>query len=196
MIAFLRGRLATWDAGGIVLDVGGVGYRVLLSTQSLATLGERGSEVTLLTSMIVREDSMTLYGFLAEREQRLFERLLTVSGVGPKVALSALSAFSADALERVIVDEDVARVATIPGIGKKTAQRIILELRGTLDTREPDGTAPSSPTASWASAQATEALLGMGFTTAEVALALKGYEGDVDDVSALVRFGLKRLGAS
>jgi Holliday junction DNA helicase RuvA len=197
MIAFLRGRLATWDAGGVVLDVGGVGYRVLLSTQSLAALGERGErggEVTLLTSMIVREDSMTLYGFLAEREQRLFERLLTVSGVGPKVALSALSAFSADALEQIIVAEDVTRVATIPGIGKKTAQRIILELRGTLDTREPDGTAPSSPTA--VSAQATEALLGMGFTTAEVALALKGYEGDANDVGTLVRFGLKRLGAS
>jgi Holliday junction DNA helicase RuvA len=146
--------------------------------------------------MIVREDSMTLYGFTTEPEQRLFEQLITVSGVGPKVALSALSAFSAEALQQVIVEEDVTRVATIPGIGKKTAQRIILELRGVLDARDSSkpGAGPGTGTATVAMTQASEALLGMGFTAAEVSLALKGYEGDADDVSTLVRFGLKRLG--
>lgn len=182
------------DASGVIIDVGGVGYRVLLSTQSLAALGERGAEVMVLTSMIVREDSMTLYGFMTEHEQQLFERLITVSGVGPKVALSALSAFSADALQQIIVAEDVAKVSTIPGIGKKTAQRIILELRGALDT---GGQAASgSDTSPVATAQAAEALLNMGFTAAEASLALKGYEGDTGDVAALVRFGLKRLGAT
>jgi Holliday junction DNA helicase RuvA len=146
--------------------------------------------------MIVREDSMTLYGFTTEPEQRLFEQLITVSGVGPKVALSALSAFSAEALQQVIVEEDVTRVATIPGIGKKTAQRIILELRGVLDARDSSkpGAGTGTGAATVAMTQASEALLGMGFTAAEVSLALKGYEGDADDVSALVRFGLKRLG--
>jgi Holliday junction DNA helicase RuvA len=193
MIAFLRGRIFGLDPHGAVLDVGGIGYRVLLSTQSLAALGERGGEVTVLTTMTVREDSVTLYGFMTEREQQLFERLVTVSGVGPKVALSALSTFSADELQQTIVAEDVARISSIPGIGKKTAQRIILELRGALDVHGP--AAAVAPAAA-AQVQATEALLGMGFSAAEASLALKGYEGDEKDVAALVRFGLRKLGAS
>jgi Holliday junction DNA helicase RuvA len=194
MIAFLRGRVAGWDASSAVVDVCGVGYRVMLSTQSLAAINGKDGEVTILTSMITREGSVTLYGFMSEQEKQLFERLITVSGVGPKVALSALSAFNAQTLQQVIVDEDVARVSTIPGIGKKTAQRIILELRGILDARDPAGTdAAANPVAA---TQATEALLGMGFTAAEASLALKGYEGSADDVGALVRYGLKRLGAS
>jgi Holliday junction DNA helicase RuvA len=194
MIAFLRGRVASWDAGSAIIDVGGVGYRVLLSTQSLAAINEAVGEVMVLTSLIMREDSMALYGFMAEQEQRLFERLITVSGVGPKVALSALSVFNAGTLQQIIVDEDVARVSTVPGIGKKTAQRIILELRGVLDARESVGADVKATPAG--TTQATEALLGMGFTTTEVSLALSGYEGDAGDISALVRYGLKRLGAS
>jgi Holliday junction DNA helicase RuvA len=193
MIAFLRGRVASWDTSSVIIDVGGIGYRVMLSTQSLAAINERGREVTLMTTMILRDDSVTLYGFMAEHEQQLFERLITVSGVGPKVALSALSVFDATTLQHVIIAEDVARVSTIPGIGKKTAQRIILELRGTLDTA--DSSEIGNVANPVAATQATEALLGMGFTTAEVALALKGYEGE-DELASLVRFGLKRLGAS
>jgi Holliday junction DNA helicase RuvA len=177
-----------------VIDVGGIGFRVMLSTQGLALLNEKDGEVTVLTSMMVRDDGVALYGFITEQEQRLFERLITVSGIGPKVALSALSAFSAEVLQQIIVGEDVARISTIPGIGKKTAQRIILELRGALDLHEP---APTGKAASSATmTQATEALLGMGFTAAEASLALKGYEGEADDVAAMVRYGLRRLGAS
>jgi Holliday junction DNA helicase RuvA len=193
VIAFLRGSVASWNATSAIIDVGGVGYRVMLSTQSLAAISERGNEVTVLTSHIVREDSVALYGFMTAQEQQLFERLITVSGVGPKVALSALSAFNAETLQQIIIAEDVARVSTISGIGKKTAQRIILELRGVLDAREP-GT-PETRAVPEATAQVTEALLGMGFTTAEVSLALKGYEGD-NDLGTLMRFALKRLGAS
>ncbi|MDR2197164.1 MAG: Holliday junction branch migration protein RuvA [Coriobacteriales bacterium] len=196
MIASLRGRVIGQDEGGVVIDVGGVGFRVLLSTQSLSVLHGREGEVTVLTSLIVRDDSMTLYGFITTQEQQLFERLITVSGVGPKVALSALSAFDARTLQSIIVDEDVARIATISGIGKKTAQRIILELRGALDTPVLSGTGATTAATHPALAQATEALLGMGLTAGEISLALKDYEGDSDDVSALVRHGLKRLGAS
>jgi Holliday junction DNA helicase RuvA len=194
MIAFLRGRLASRDPSGAVIDVDGVGYRVALSTQALASLTEKGSEITVLTTMIVREDALSLFGFMNEREQRLFEKLITVSGVGPKVALSALSAFNAETLRQIIGDEDVARISSIPGIGKKTAQRIILELRGSLDVR--DGSEETTGKAPKAAAQATDALLGMGFSSTEADLALNGYEGDPDDVAALVRFGLRRLGAS
>jgi Holliday junction DNA helicase RuvA len=201
MIASLRGRVIGWDSGSAIIDVNGIGYRVMLSTLSLASLSEEGGEgheVRILTSLIVRDDSIALFGFLSEHEQHLFEKLITVSGVGPKVALSALSVFNADVLQQVIVGEDVARLSTIPGIGKKTAQRIILELRGVLDAdpapKAGGGVAGAGVAAT--AAKATEALLSMGFTAAEAALAFKGYEGDGSDVGAMVRFGLKRLGAS
>jgi Holliday junction DNA helicase RuvA len=193
MIAFLRGELAALDSTGVVIDVGGVGYRVGMSTLNLASMGERGSEVMVHTTLIARDDSLALYGFLSMQEQLLFEKLITVSGVGPKVALSALSSFTAPALQQLIRGEDATRIATIPGIGKKTAQRIILELRGSLGDAEETSSAPR--TAVLGLMQATEALLGMGFTSSEIELALKGYEGADDDVSALIRFGLKRLGA-
>jgi Holliday junction DNA helicase RuvA len=193
VIAFLRGELAALDPAGVVIDVGGVGYRVSMPTLSLASLGEKGSEVTVHTTLIARDDGIALYGFTSFREQHLFERLITVSGVGPKVALSALSTFTADALQQLIREEDVRRIATVPGIGKKTAQRIILELQGTLGALEDVAAAPQAVAAS--AAQATEALLGMGFTLSEIELALKGYDEGDGDVSALIRFGLKRLGA-
>jgi len=194
MIASLKGRVAGFDASSVIIEVNGVGYRVMLSTQNLAAIGEKGSEILVLTLMIVREDSLSLYGFFSEQEKQVFEKLITVSGVGPKVALSALSSFSADELQKLILSEDVTRIATIPGIGKKTAQRIILELRGVLDTRDQGGAA--APSVSPAGTRASEALLGMGFTAREVMLALKGFEGDANDVEGLIRFGLKRLGAS
>lgn len=193
MIASLKGRVVGLDNNSVILEVNGVGFRVMLTTMSLASVGGQGSELSVLTSMIVREDSITLYGFLSEPEQQLFEKLITVSGIGPKVALSALSAFNASELHKLILSEDATRIATIPGIGKKTAQRIILELQGVLSTGMLDQ--PGEGRAPAASAQATEALMGMGFTATEVSLALKGYDGASEDVGALVRFGLKRMGA-
>jgi len=194
MIASLRGKVVGLDSNYVIIEVGGVGFRVMLSTQNLALLGDTKSEVSILTTLIVRDDNLSLYGFKSEQEQRLFEKLMTVSSVGPKVAMSALSSFSAEDLHRLILSEDVTRIATIPGIGKKTAQRIILELRGVLDMREQEKT--STPIHVAASKQASEALLNMGFSAKEVNLALQGYEGDANSVEALIRFGLKRLGAS
>ncbi|MDR1713966.1 MAG: Holliday junction branch migration protein RuvA [Coriobacteriales bacterium] len=194
MIARLRGRLVGWDATSAVIDVGGVGFKVGMSTLSLASLGEVGNEVTVFTTMIVREDAIALYGFGSEPEQQLFEKLITVSGVGPKVALSALGSFAPDNLKALILSEDAARIATIPGIGKKTAQRIILDLRGALDNIDSLGTSSLAATPS-AAAQASEALLGMGFTAAEIDLALKGYAGQDTDVGSLIRHALKKLGA-
>jgi holliday junction DNA helicase RuvA len=128
MIARLRGRAVAWDADGLVLDVSGVGYR-LLATPSAVRKAEGEEEVALETYLHVREDALQLFGFAEAGERELFELLLGVNGVGPKVALAIVSGYSPGELRRAIVREDAALFQTIPGIGKKTAQRVVLELK-------------------------------------------------------------------
>jgi Holliday junction DNA helicase RuvA len=128
MIARLRGRTVARDAEGIVLDVGGVGYR-LHATPSAVAKADAADEVVLETHLHVRDDALQLYGFAEAGERELFEQLLAVSGVGPKVALAIVSGYSPAELRRAIVREDSALFQTIPGIGKKTAQRVLLELK-------------------------------------------------------------------
>ncbi|MEO8291426.1 MAG: Holliday junction branch migration protein RuvA [Gaiellaceae bacterium] len=128
MIARLRGRAVAWDAEGLILDVGGVGYR-LFATPAAIRKADGQDEVVLETHLHVREDAMQLYGFAEAGERELFEQLLSVSGVGPKVALAIVSGYSPAELRRAIVREDDALFQTIPGIGKKTAQRVVLELK-------------------------------------------------------------------
>jgi Holliday junction DNA helicase RuvA len=128
MIARLRGRPVALDAVGLVLDVGGVGYR-LHATPSAVRRSDGAEEVVLETHLHVREDTLQLFGFADAAERELFEQLLAVSGVGPKVALAIVSGYSPAELRRAIVHEDAALFQTIPGIGKKTAQRVVLELR-------------------------------------------------------------------
>ncbi len=194
MIAFLRGRLAHVAENHCVLDVGGVGYRVAMSTGSIASLPAEGDEVTVHTHMHVREDEMALFGFESIAEKDLFEMLITVSGVGPKVALAALSSCEADVLSRAIAEEDVALVSSVPGIGKKTSQRIILDLKDRLAAVE--GVGPASSAADGARGETREALAAMGFTSAEVSAALKGFDGRADDVQGLLKYALARLGGS
>ena len=186
MIAFLRGALAAKSAQGVVVDVGGVGYGVALSQASLSRLPGLGEEVSILTYLQVSESGIAL-----------FERLIAVSGVGPKVALAALSTFSAGALADAIASQDVALVQKIPGVGKKTAQRIILELKGSLDQGIEGLFGRSEDPAAIIDERlkgATEALLSMGFTSAEAELALKGApEGATE--AALLQYALKRLGS-
>ena len=128
MISRLRGKAVAWDADGLVLDVNGVGYR-LFATPAAVTKGEGADEVVLETHLHVREDAMQLFGFADADERELFEQLLSVSGVGPKVALAIVSGYSPGELRRAIVREDDALFQSIPGIGKKTAQRVVLELK-------------------------------------------------------------------
>lgn len=128
MIARLRGRPIAWGAEGLVLDVGGVGYR-LAATPSAVRKAEEADEVVLETHLHVREDALQLYGFAESGERELFEQLLAVNGVGPKVALAIVSGYSPGELRRAIVREDAALFQTIPGIGLKTAQRVVLELK-------------------------------------------------------------------
>jgi Holliday junction DNA helicase RuvA len=128
VISRLRGRAVAWDAEGLVIDVNGVGYR-LFATPAAVKKADGAEEVVLETHLHVREDAMQLFGFADADERELFEQLLAVSGVGPKVALAIVSGYSPGELRRAIVREDDALFQTIPGIGKKTAQRVLLELK-------------------------------------------------------------------
>ena len=128
MISRLRGKAVAWDADGLVLDVNGVGYR-LFATPAAVRKADGADEVVVETHLHVREDAMQLFGFADADERELFEQLLSVSGVGPKVALAIVSGYSPGELRRAIVREDDALFQSIPGIGKKTAQRVVLELK-------------------------------------------------------------------
>ncbi|WP_165173446.1 Holliday junction branch migration protein RuvA [Adlercreutzia sp. ZJ242] len=197
MIAFLSGRLAGKTPSMAYVDVNGVGYAVSMSAAALAKLPDVGESVSVLTYLQVSESGAALFGFLTQEEKALFERLITVSGVGPKVALAALSTFSPRALADAVAAQDTSLVAKIPGVGKKTASRIILELKGSLDAGAESlfGAAPDEKSVVDARLSgAAEALLSMGFTSAEADLALKGApEGAAE--AALLQYALKRLGS-
>jgi Holliday junction DNA helicase RuvA len=129
VIAQLRGRLTRKDTHEVVIDVAGVGYRVAIPLTTFYRVGDLGGEVTLLTHTHVREDTLALFGFLTATEQALFERLIAVSGVGPKLAISILSGIEAAELVAALKTSDVTRLTRIPGVGKKTAERLCLELK-------------------------------------------------------------------
>ena len=193
MIAFVRGRVAARGDGTVVVDVQGVGH--LVHVPGGTVVPAPGREVTLHTSLQVREDSMTLYGFADRTALRLFELLLTSSGVGPKLALAALTALPASVLETAIAEGDVAVLTSVPGIGRKVAERIVLDLR------ERVGAALVAPVGSAAAADdvvlatVREALAGFGFTPVEVRDALARLElEDGEDSSGLLRRALRELG--
>lgn len=201
MIAFLSGTLAGKTPSAALIDVCGVGFEVGMSASSLSKLPESGAPVTVHTHLQVRDDGMALFGFLSLEEKALFEQLIGVGGVGPKIALAALSTFSPAQLAEAVADQDAARIAKVPGIGKKMAQRIILELKGTLENGaaslfggENDGAAGREGDPEGAAA-VRDALLSMGFTSAEAELALKGAPEGAGE-SALLQYALKKLGGA
>ena len=194
MIAFLEGTIAGRTPASAFLNVGGVGFEVGMSQASLSKLPEAGQRALVYTHLQVRDDGMSLFGFLSLEEKALFEKLITVSGVGPKVALAALSSYTPDQLADFIAAQDVAAVQRIPGIGKKTASRIILELKGSLDQGIGSLFAQDGQAANQALDGASEALLSMGFTSAEIELALKGAPDGASEAS-LLQYALKKLGS-
>lgn len=187
MIAFIEGRVAEKGAGRAVLDVGGVGYEVLAPASTLAKLPAVGRSARLLTRLHVREDQMTLYGFATAEERTLFDLLVTVTGVGPKVALSFLSALAPEALRRAVAAGDVAALTVVPGVGKKVAQRVVLDLKDKLGGEAAVATGPL--------ADVREALLALGLTAQEASEALAGLGADGDrPVEELLREALRRVG--
>jgi Holliday junction DNA helicase RuvA len=149
VIAHLRGRLLEKQPNRIIVDVSGVGYDVFVPLSTFYNLGEPGHEITLRTHTHVREDALTLYGFATRLEQDLFERLISISGIGPKLALAVLSGLEPAELMRAIERGDVAKLTGIPGVGKKTSERIVLELKDRLPREIPvapaAGVEPASP---------------------------------------------------
>jgi Holliday junction DNA helicase RuvA len=193
MIAFITGRVAARAASHAVVEAGGIGYRLLMSTSSLAALPAEGDEVTIQTYLHVRAEELTLYGFESEEERELFEALIGVSGVGPKVALAVLSALKPDALRTALARDDVAMLSSVPGVGKKTAQRLLIDLKDKLGAPELGGAGVGG--SSHAAMEARDALLAMGFSAAESAAALRDMEGGAT-AEQMLRAALKALGGA
>ncbi|MBW3620339.1 MAG: Holliday junction branch migration protein RuvA [Actinobacteria bacterium] len=195
MIAHLRGRVAARAATTVVVDVNGVGY--LVHVPSADRIPPRGEPVELHTSLQVREDSMTLFGFPDRAALETFDLLLTSSGVGPKLALAALATHRPDVLRAAIATEDVATLTAVPGIGRKVAQRLVLELRDKVGGV--DGELPGAATAAGGVhtplAEVREALVSLGYGAGEVQTALAELEPD-GEVADLLRRALRSLGAS
>ncbi|HJA29255.1 MAG TPA: Holliday junction branch migration protein RuvA [Candidatus Olsenella pullicola] len=209
MIVQLTGTLLEVLPSRVVLDVGGVGYELGVSSTTAAALPHAGEAgVTILTRMIVREDAMELYGFASRDERALFDQLRAISGVGPKLALSVLSTFSPAVLAQIVTAQDAARMAQVPGVGRKKASRLLVELsdvfsknaelRGLVGLTEPDG-APlplAGSAGAGVEAEATEALLSMGFTGQEAELALEGHiEAGATTIEQVLAYALRRLGS-
>lgn len=177
MIARLRGQPVARTRDGLVLDVGGVGYLVQ-TTPAVLRRAEGALEVTVETYLHVREDTLQLYGFADAEERELFEQLLSVSGVGPKVALAILSGSTPSELRRAIALEDTARFQAIPGVGKKTAQRVVLELKEKLASGAPAPEALGRVSAS-AHLVARDALVELGYSLVEAEQALAATDPDL-----------------
>ena len=196
MIASLRGTLAEKGAGVCVIEAAGVGYQVLVSSFTLAALPERSAAVFLRTRQIVREDSIQLFGFVDADELRLFDLLIGVSGVGPKLALALLSGMQPAAVARAIRGEQVATLTTVPGIGRKTAERVIVELRDKLEVpiapARDGGVLPRSARIQ----DAVAALTRLGYTAPQAQEALRrlGDEAESLELEDLVRRTLMLLG--
>ncbi|MCC6222022.1 MAG: Holliday junction branch migration protein RuvA [Thermoleophilia bacterium] len=176
MIARLRGRPAALDADGLVVEVGGVGYRVL-ATESVLRRAEGADEVTLETHLHVREDALQLYGFASVEERRLFELLLGVTGVGPKMALAIVSAHAPGDVRRAVVTEDLALFQAVPGIGRKLAQRVVLELKEKVAPLAAVGLPVAG--AGDGHAVARDALVELGFTVVEAEQRLARIDPDL-----------------
>ena len=190
MIGFLEGTLAGKTTDGCLLNVGGVGYRLTCSTTTMAALPADGQSCRLWTYLHVREDLLSLFGFESESEQRMFEALLGVGGVGPKVAVQMCSAFSAESFRRALVAQDSTSIASVPGIGKKTAARILLELKDKLGTAELE----VSSTAGDVLTKARSALENLGYSPGEVRVALGNVDTSEDNtIEDVIKTALKVL---
>lgn len=190
MIGFLRGEVAARDTDDCLLDVNGVGYRVACSSTTLTSLPAVGQTTRLFTHMHVREDVLALFGFATETERTMFEALLSVSGVGPKVALQLCSAFQPDAFRRALVSDDIDGISSVPGIGKRTAARIVLDLKEKLDLPDLAIVGTKRDTV----ATARSALENLGYSPGEVRAALGRLAPEESEtVEAVVRSALRVL---
>jgi len=196
MIAQLSGTLAHKSPEHLVVDVGGVGYQVYVSLQSFCQLPEVGEPVRLLIHTNLRENALELFGFADAGERQLFTLLNSVSGIGPRLALNILSGMPASELRSAIESGDIVRLVSVPGIGKKTAERVIVELRDKMKQLPPALDQIGSPRADGLDAEAVSALVNLGYRRPEAERAVKAARtaGDAD-LESVIRGALKRLSA-
>ena len=201
MLAFIRGQLVAKTPPEVVVDVGGVGYEIQVPMTTLYQLPELGQEVRLLTHFVVREDAQQLFGFCEQEDRRLFRELIKVSGVGPRLALTLLSGMDARAFARCIQRDDIAALVALPGVGKKTAERLVVEMRDKagkwLETLSPEVMNPAQPRAAETDAidyreEAEQALVALGYKLTEAARWVASVDSsDIDSSAELIRLALK-----
>ena len=197
MYAYLNGKVAEKGQNSLVIDVGGVGYLLSVSMNTLQETPPIGESMKVYTYFSVREDAMELFGFASQEEKSMFTRLLSVSGVGPKVALSILGSMPLRDLTLAIVTGDVTALSRAPGVGKKTAQRLALELKDKVEQSDldyaPTNGAVFTPLQEDAAQEALAALQSLGYTAAEAAKAISQVRGQSDSANELVRLALRNM---
>lgn len=193
MIGSIRGRLASKHAPHIVVDCGGVGYEVETPMSTFLELSQPGSDVFLHIHMVVREDAQILYGFATVDEKQLFRSLLRVSGVGAKMGLAILSGMTADAFARCVQHEDTAMLVKIPGIGKKTAERLIIEMRDRIESASPESPSGGQPGVNGKDprGEAFDALCALGYKPAEVKRLMASMDTDELSAEDIIRSALR-----
>jgi Holliday junction DNA helicase RuvA len=195
VIGFLRGKLLAKHPPQLLIDVGGVGYEVEAPMSTFYNLPATGAEVALYAHLVVREDAHVLFGFGTERERRLFRELLKVSNVGPKLALALLSGMSVENFLMCIEAEDADTLVRVPGVGRKTAERLLIEMRDRVKSFGESAALPAAgtqtPTAAGAQAEAFSALVALGYKPAEVTRLLKSVDASVTTVEELIRGALQ-----
>jgi Holliday junction DNA helicase RuvA len=195
MIHRLRGILVEKDTEGVVVDVGGVGYRASASVATLRALPSLGEECVIHTRMVVREDAMLLFGFAAPEERAAFDALTAVSKVGPKLALAVLSAMSPQQISEAVARGDVPKLSSVPGLGRKTAERLVLELKGKdLAVFGPEPVVSSDGGGGGPYMEAREALTGLGYSLEEAEKALNSIPPQ-DSVEQYIKEALRRIGS-
>lgn len=195
MIGSLRGQLTERSGDEVMIEVGGVGYRVVVAPATAVNLGELGDEVFVFVHHHFREDDQTLYGFTSREERICFEALISAHGVGPSLGLAILGVHDPAGLATVLATEDLAALCLVPGVGKKTAQRLLVELKEKLELPDVDLTSVSKPASNAVAselADVREALSGLGYGPDEIHLALKDLPTDAD-ASVLLKQALQRL---
>ncbi|HEX2263479.1 MAG TPA: Holliday junction branch migration protein RuvA [Pseudonocardiaceae bacterium] len=200
MISSVRGQVLSVDLDHAVIEVGGVGLAVRAVPATLATL-RRGEQARLATSLVVREDSLTLYGFVDGAARELFVLLQTVSGVGPRLALAMLAVLEPDSLRTALAEGDLTVLTRVPGIGRKGAERLVVELRDKVREAGPAAPGPAAGAGGAVRTQVTEALVGLGFAVRQAEQAVdavlsdsNGESHDTSDTSGILRSALTRLG--
>ena len=194
MIASVRGKVTEVGLDHAVVEVGGVGFEVRTTPATLAAL-RRGDEAKLATSLVVREDSLTLYGFADQDARQLFGLLLTVSGIGPRLALATLAVLEPDALRAALADGNITALTQVPGIGRKGAERLVIELRDKVGTL-PGVTSPADGVPGGVRSAVVEALLGLGFAAKQAEQTVDAVlaENGVSDTAGVLRKALTTLG--